>query len=368
MRKAIFLISVCCWFTTTNGQNPIIIDHASTNLSTVPSGFITAAKNDLRIWYGHTSHGSQITSGIDNLQSHLGDPYTFNTTGSGGALSYQEQTGVDLGHNGDTSWAQVTRQVLNTPGNDRNVVMWSWCGGVSDNTVEGINIYLNKMTELENDYPGVKFIYMTGHLDIWAYTNLKARNQQIRDYCMANNKILFDFDDIESYNPDQEFFDYATDNCDYYSGPAGSLLGNWADEWCGVNPGSDLCWSCSCAHSKSLNCNLKGRAFWWMMARMAGWEGPVGMLENQDQNIDLKCHYANGTIHASLNFPEPSSIVIQLFDALGNKLVENDGYYHQGSREIVLTVGNLHPGLYLLRIAINNHIRITEKCLIGQAY
>ena len=249
----------------------IIINHNCTNLSQVPDEWVNQAKTKYKIWYGHTSHGSQITSGIENLQAHIGAPYTFNYAGSGGALSYQEIGWADLGHNGDLYWEQLTRQQLNSPGNDRNVVIWSWCGGVSDNTVAGINIYLNAMNQLEQDYPNVTFIYMTGHLDIWSWSNLKARNQQIRDYCIANNKILFDFADIESYNPDGTFFNYASDDCSYWQGPGGGYLGNWAQEWCAAHPGSDLCWNCGCAHSEPLNCNLKGRAFWWMMAKMAGW-------------------------------------------------------------------------------------------------
>jgi len=365
MRLFITFLFTTFWMTGLFSQSAIIIDHSCTHLSTVPIGYINMAKSDLKIWYGHTSHGSQITSGIDNLQNHIGEPYTFNPSGSGGALSYQEQTGVDLGHNGDTSWAQVTRQVLNTPGNDRNVIMWSWCGGVSDNTVEGINIYLNKMTGLENDYPDIQFVYMTGHLDIWAYTNLKARNQQIRDYCQANNKILFDFADIESYNPDQEFFDYANDNCNYYSGPGGSLLGNWADEWCAANPGSDLCWSCSCAHSKSLNCNLKGRAFWWMMARMAGWEGPVGIQENHRQDYDMRCWYSDGCVYVSLELTEQSCLSFQLVDATGKKVGEATGTYPAGNQQIGFPAANLQNGLFLIWLSINDQFHLTGKCLIN---
>jgi len=173
----------------------IVASHETTELSRIPYYWVNKVKTDFRVWYGHTSHGSQITSGIGNLQSHYGEPWTFNSSGSGGALSYQE-TGGDLGHNGDLSWYYTTIQKLNEPGCDRNVVIWSWCGGVSDNTPEGISIYLDSMNRLEEMYPDVKFVYMTGHQDIWAWHNLTERNQQIRDYCLQNGKILYEHPNI----------------------------------------------------------------------------------------------------------------------------------------------------------------------------
>jgi len=157
--------------------------------------------------------------------------------------------------------------------NDRNVIIWSWCGGVSDNTQAGIKTYLDAMSDLEEQYPDVTLVYMTGHLDGSGVDgNLNKRNNQIRDYCEENNKFLFDFADIESYDPDGNYFlnKGANDGC-YYNG------GNWADEWLAANPFSDLAdwvYQCgSCAHSQRLNCVLKGGAFWWLMARIAGWEG-----------------------------------------------------------------------------------------------
>jgi predicted outer membrane repeat protein len=251
-------------------SQPIVANHESINAGEIPVWWVESAKSQFRIWYGHTSHGSQITSGMQNLQSHIGEPFTYNTSGSGGALSYQEVYG-DLGHNGDLTWETLTRQQLDDPSNNRNVVVWSWCGGVSDNTPEGINIYLNAMNQLEIDYPDTKFIYMTGHLDIWSDANLKARNQQIRDYCLTNGKILFDFADIESYDPSGVYFQYANDDCSYYQGAGWGYLGNWATEFCNANPESEYCWDCYCAHSEPANCNMKGRAFWWLLARMAGW-------------------------------------------------------------------------------------------------
>ncbi len=302
----------------------IIINHTCTNMGQVPDEWVNQAKSEFKIWYGHTSHGSQVTSGIENLQSHIGAPYTLNYSGTGGALSYQEIGWADLGHNGDLYWEQLTRQQLNSPGNDRNVVMWSWCGGVSDNSVAGINIYLNAMNQLELDYPNVTFIYMTGHLDIWSWANLKARNQQIRDYCIANNKILFDFADIESYNPDGTFFNYASDDCSYWQGAGWGYLGNWAQEWCAAHPGSDLCWNCDCAHSESLNCNLKGRAFWWMMAKMAGW-GEEQTTFYVDKNNPAASDANPGTES------EPWLTIQHAANVLnpGDSVLIRDGIYHE---------------------------------------
>ncbi|MCK9269924.1 MAG: hypothetical protein WC271_08860 [Bacteroidales bacterium] len=261
---------------TTLHAQPIIANHEHIHRTDIPTAWIEAAKSELRIWYGHTSHGSQITTGMNNLHGHVGDLFGYNSAGSSGFLSYQEVYG-DLGHNGDLGWEVMTREQLNDPANDRNVVMWSWCGGVSDNTVQGINIYLNAMNQLELDFPDVQFVYMTGHRDIWADANLKARNQQIRDYCLAYDKILFDFADIESYDPIGSYYEYAHDNCDFYDANL-NLLGNWASEYCSQYPGSEYCWDCYCSHSEAANCNMKGAAAWWMYAKMAGWNDTQSLI------------------------------------------------------------------------------------------
>jgi hypothetical protein len=264
-------------FTVSSGTTGLIIDHTCTDLDQIPESWITHIKSNLRLCYGHTSHGSQPVTGMEVLMD-LNSLYAFHTDGSiqSETLSLADSTpSGDLGHNGDTSWADRTRSYLNSSGSDRNVVIWSWCGGVSDNTPSGIASYLSAMNALEGQYPSVTFVYMTGHLDGSGESgNLHIRNNQIRSYCQENNKVLFDFADIESYDPDGEYYlDLgADDNCDYNSG-----ANNWAKEWCAANPGSVLCTDCGysgcCAHSQPLNCNLKARAFWWMLARIAGWSG-----------------------------------------------------------------------------------------------
>jgi hypothetical protein len=256
-----------------NGPAPrtgaIVINHACCDLAQVPAEWIVAAKSRLRLWYGHTSHGSQIVSGMEAFNSA---PCNLNTDGAvvAGSLSIQETDG-DLGHTGDLAWRDSALDQLDRLDNNRNVVVWSWCCGVSDNTVDGIDTYLQAMSQLEADYPGVTFVYMTGHLDgTGTEGNLHARNEQIRAFCQTNGKVLFDFADIESYDPDgNEFLSrYADDGCNYLDH---GFQRNWAQQWCAAHPG--VCSSCDCAHSQSLNCDRKARAFWWLMARLVGWAG-----------------------------------------------------------------------------------------------
>ena len=138
----------------------------------------------------------------------------------------------------------------------------------------------------------VTFVFMTGHTNNdtkkhpdenrWTF----MANKQIRNHCLKKNRVLYDFFDIESYNPDGEYFgdgeanptDNAygnyngkhklEDDCSYNNQGNRS---NWAEDWQASHiEGVDL-WRSGAAHSKDLNGNLKGYAVWWLWARIAGW-------------------------------------------------------------------------------------------------
>jgi len=258
------------------GGTATIIDHSCTDLATIPTGALAAARTGLHIAYGHTSHGSQLVTGMAGLVDFRGSTYSFNNGGTGGALDLRDTPfggASDLGNPDRTSWEQATRDYLDAHA-DVNVVIWSWCGQVSSASEIDIQTYLDLMGGLERDYPSVRFVYMTGHLDGTGLTgNLHLRNEQIRAWCRAHDKILFDFADIESYDPDGSYFGDSRpdDGCNYDSDGNGSPDANWALIWQDAHPGE--WYDCSAAHTYPVNANLKAYAAWWLWARLGGWAG-----------------------------------------------------------------------------------------------
>ena len=306
-------------------DSAIIVDHTSVDITTIPQSWIEEARSMLHIAYGHTSHGSQLTDGMSGLVGFANgggkglalpaDIFAWNNGGAGGALDLRDGVmGGDVGYY--PQWVNNTRSYLGTPDPvtgrgtnqpDVNVIIWSWCGQASGySEQEMLDWYLLPMSELELEYLGVTFVYMTGHSDGTGESgDLHLRNQQIREYCAANGKVLYDFYNIELYDPDGNYYgDKAVnDNCDYDSDDNGSRDRNWATDWQGSHTENVDWYSCSCAHSQSLNCNQKAYAAWWLWARIAGWDGVTGDYVASDMSGD----WSTGSVWDGDTVPQASN-------------------------------------------------------------
>jgi len=234
--------------------------------------------------------------------------------------------GTDLSAN-ETAFLQTTRNYLDAPANAAiNVVMWSWCDITNHNITTN---YIPGMNQLIAEYGSggskigtgsgkritpVTFIYMTGHAV--ANTNIgtgRPKNQAdlIKDECTLKQRFCLDYYTIDSYDMNDTYWEDASDD-GYSNSFKGNFLKSWQDSH---QLGTDYFASRTApvpsgqtqfgAHnSQYITANRKAYAMWWILARIAGWDGHLttgtAVLGNDSSKVFL---YPNPS-GSELNFSE----------------------------------------------------------------
>ncbi len=281
----------------------LIIDHNCLQLNQIPINWIDSVQANQKWHYAHTSHGGQITIGLDRIE--INDPvYNVSRTSSAlptttGALCIFDGQEIATYITPEYYWRtaagmNLTRDVLvHNP--SINVSQWSWCTQVNTYSETDIQEYLDSISVLEAEFPNVTFVYMTGNAQTGPGNhynqnldqgyNRYLRNEQIRNYCSTNNKALFDFADIDCwwFNPTSEEWELST--YEYWNGT----------ETIDVpyeHPHYNLD---QAGHTSYENCDNKGMASWWMMAKLAGWDHQINLnikvfLEGPFNGIEMTTH------------------------------------------------------------------------------
>ncbi len=251
-------------------EGGLIVDHNCIDLSQIPSEWVEAAEDNIRVHYAHTSHGGQITVGLERIMSanssyglSIGDR---ELPSDEDALCIYDGNGLVENYiTPDLYWEtsgglDITQGTLDS-NPTISVSLWSWCTQLDSYSQEQVQTYLDAMTDLEDANPDVTFIYMTGNAQAGGDDgyNRWVNNQLIRNYCITNEKVLFDFADLDCWsNGAHSTYEHVVGSTTYYV-PIEHEDFN-GDE---------------AAHTTYASCEQKGRAFWWLMATLAGWDSPT---------------------------------------------------------------------------------------------
>jgi hypothetical protein len=379
----LFFLSVGSAWT---GAQPVIIGHDQAHLEDlkdIPAEWIDSAKAKLKVAYFHTSHGSQINSGLAPLDAFMGGKgiYLTGEDGGTGTMYFDDHYGPDLS-NREGTFDDETRTFLDDPANGEvNVIIWSWCQIIGHDGDEDPG-YCSNMDSLIAEYGPdgskiksgvrtvpVQFVYMTGHLNGQGEEGRTNEiNNYIRTHCIANERILYDFADIESYDPDDTYFldDYANDECTYMVN--GERIGNWATEWAEGRTMMDgeedtvhnelnggQWYHCTPAHTHAVNGNMKAYAAWYLFARLAGWEGPdtagttwVTSIEILGEGGNAEISTPQGTLQMTANVtPDDAgdtTIIWSVINGTGQATITQDGLLQAVANGMVTVVATANDG------------------------
>ena len=341
------LVAWCASGCVTVQAQPIVVDHTCTDLAAIPASVIEQVRAGRKVHYAHTSHGSQIVIGMELIETAtyaVEFGYRELPDAPGVLCVFDGQEGDDY-VTPDLYWQTAqglnnTRAVLNHNPTLTNS-MWGWCTQLDYYSAAAVQQYLDAISQLESEYPGVVFVYYTGNAQATGGEgyNRHQRNQQIRQYCQLHNKVLFDFADLDAwwYNTASGAWEQST-----YTYNAQPIPVEHA-QFHGDNGG----------HTNDASCIQKARAWWWLLARLQGWNGAAECaaapgslaLTPSPQNHRIGLGWQD-------NSSNESGFVIQ---RQVNGGAWNNGYHSVGTNVTSYTDTGLADGTYTYRVVAHRN-------------
>ena len=135
---------------------------------------------------------------------------------------------------------------------------------LTGNTVN-LYTYIDAVLEYNEHEPDTETFFTTGPVDGNANENGYQRylkHQEIREYVQNNGGVLFDYADILCWNDDGDQYTIVWDEHEFQIGHPDNTIGGT-----GYDGGHGGC------HIEPAGCLRLGKAIWWMLARLAGWDG-----------------------------------------------------------------------------------------------
>jgi hypothetical protein len=234
-------------------DDPIVIDHNAVNADAIPQAWLDAARHQV-VFFNHRSIGNNILEGVADLALQ-------NPTRYGIDVVYGHETDEGINHymagsNGDPLSKISGFSGLVKDGHD--IAFMKFCVGdfppwtsVSPNDIW--SAYRDAMENLQALYPNTVIVWWTSPLtspaDGRGLEHFATFNAMVRQYVAENGGVLFDMADIESHDPGGD---------PVTSGGYEAMYNDYSDDG---------------AHLNETGRQRVASAIWWLLARVAGWEG-----------------------------------------------------------------------------------------------
>jgi hypothetical protein len=203
----------------------------------------------------------------------------------------------------------------------------------------------------------VTFIYMTGHAvkdDNVGPLKPKDQAKLITDYCIANQYFCLDYYPIDTHTMDDIYYEDTGDNGDsdtyggnfYEDWQNSHTLGvDWYENW-QVPEGRVDVGEHTTQHITS---NRKAYAMWWILARMAGWDGgtPSVVPEGSREVFSIFPNPGNGTF--IIETPNMDITDVRVINSNG-KVVKVQTPPEQNVSQFNLKLNGFPAGLYIVRL------------------
>jgi hypothetical protein len=246
---SIAVVILCLALASGVGAQAIVVDHRCVDLSAIPDEYVSWAAAE-RVLLRHASVGQGIGWGLDCL---AGQHPTNSVCPDVPAGRYDRSNWVLEARAGN--WRDKMEDLVSQAASrntDFDVLMMKFCYidalGSSHPDWEYCR---SRMEQLETDYPDKTLVWWTIPLTRDGQAGTDVFNAQVRSYCAAHHKILFDVADVECHDPDGT-----------------KLTNGQGNEVISQNYTKEI-------HAGHLNPEGRVRvasALWHLMARIAGWD------------------------------------------------------------------------------------------------